>query len=362
MEIKNKIIQNVNGLDISILESGNINKNKNNVILFLHGFPELSYSYRYLLKFFSKAGYYCVAPDQRGYGNTKLTKAKRDIVSNYSITNLTKDLYSLINKFQIKKINIVGHDFGSYVAGYFAIFYPDRVKSIVMMSMPFSGTFSKNSQFDLRKINTNLRLLKPPKKHYQIYFSGRTANKNMMHCKQGVTNFLRAYYHFKSYDYYGNKPQKLKNFSAKELSKMPEYYIMKRNKGMAQTVNNYMPKQNQIKKCQWLTNSDLKVYSTHFKKNTFQGPLNWYKMMLNLKENKKIKDLKLSNFIDIPTIFISGKSDWGIYQKPGQLEDMKKFFKKFHGIFLIKKAGHWVQQEQPEKTFQAMNKFYKSIS
>ena len=84
--------------------------------------------------------------------------------------------------------------------------------------------------------------------------------------------------------------------------------------------------------------------------------------MLNLKENKKIKDLKLSNFIDIPTIFISGKSDWGIYQKPGQLEDMKKFFKKFYGIFLIKKAGHWVQQEQPDKTFQAMNKFYKSIS
>ena len=40
------------------------------VILFLHGFPELSYSYRYLLKNFSNEGYYCIAPDQRGYGKT----------------------------------------------------------------------------------------------------------------------------------------------------------------------------------------------------------------------------------------------------------------------------------------------------
>ena len=56
-------------------------------------------------------------------------------------------------------------------------------------------------------------------------------------------------------------------------------------------------------------------------------------MMLNVKQNKKIKDLKLSNFIDIPTIFISGKSDWGIYQKPGQLEDMKKFFLKNSTVF-----------------------------
>ena len=362
IKLKKKFIKNINGLNYFYLESGKINKIKSNVILFLHGFPELSYSYRYLLKNFSYEGYYCIAPDQRGYGKTSFTYPVKSNATDYSIFNLTKDIFHLLVKLKIRNINLVGHDFGSYVASYFCLFYPKFVKSLVLMSMPFGGIADEKALLKTIQADKNLRSLKPPRKHYQTYFAGKTANKNMMYCKQGVTNFLRAYYHFKSYDYYGNKPQKLKNFSAKELSKMPEYYIMKRNKGMAQTVNNYMPKQNQIKKCQWLTNSDLKVYSTHFKKNTFQGPLNWYKMMLNVKENKKIKDLKLSNFIDIPTIFISGKSDWGIYQKPGQLEDMKKFFKKFYGIFLIDKAGHWVQQEQPYKTFQAMNKFYKSIS
>ena len=71
----------------------------------------------------------------------------------------------------------------------------------------------------------------------------------MINCKQGVFKFLRAYYHFKSYDYKDNKPHKLKNNSIKELCKMPEYYIMKKRNGMAQTVKYFMPTQEQIEKC-----------------------------------------------------------------------------------------------------------------
>ena len=258
-----------------------------------------------------------------------------------------------------KKINIIGHDFGSYVAGYFAIFYPDSVKSIVMMSMPFSGTFSKNSQFDIRKINTNLRLLKPPKKHYQIYFSGRTANKNMMKCQQGLSSFLKGYYYFKSYSYKNNKPKILKDTSPLELCKMPEYYIMKRNLGIAETVANCMPNLAYIQECSWLSKKDLKVYVDSFKKNSFQKPLYWYKMMLDVKENMFLKSLKLPKLLKIPALFIAGQADWGTYQKPGQLEDMKKFFYNLYDIVIITKAGHWVQQEQPYKSFKAINNFYK---
>ena len=106
---------------------------------------------------------------------------------------------------------------------------------------------------------------------------------------------------------------------------MPEYYIMKNHLGMSQTVNKYMPNKLQIKNCYWLTNKDLKVYSDSFKINTFQGPLNWYKMMLNNKENEVLANLQLPNKIKVPTIFIAGKADWGIYQKPGEYENMKNF-------------------------------------
>ena len=189
-----------------------------------------------------------------------------------------------------------------------------------------------------------------------------TANKNMTYCKQGVFNFLRAYYHFKSYDYEKNKPHELINSSVSQLTQMPEYYIMSNNLGMSQTVKKYMPSQSQIKKCLWLSDNDLKVYADSFIKNSFQGPLNWYKMMLSKKENKNIKNLSLPNYITLPCIFLAGKADWGIYQKPWQLNNMKKLFKNFYGTTIIENAGHWVQQEQPKKTFEAINNFYKRIS
>jgi pimeloyl-ACP methyl ester carboxylesterase len=37
------------------------------------------------------------------------------------------------------------------------------------------------------------------------------------------------------------------------------------------------------------------------------------------------------------------------------------FFKKYYGRFIIKKAGHWVQQEQPHKTFDLIIKFLKKL-
>ena len=42
------------------------------------------------MHYFSKDGYFCITPDQRGYGNTKLIENKKDKLSNYSILNLTK--------------------------------------------------------------------------------------------------------------------------------------------------------------------------------------------------------------------------------------------------------------------------------
>ena len=76
--IKSRLIKNVNGLDINILEN-NIKKKSDNVILLLHGFPEIAFSYRYLMLLFEDLGYYCIAPDQRGYGQTKV-KIKKNLM------------------------------------------------------------------------------------------------------------------------------------------------------------------------------------------------------------------------------------------------------------------------------------------
>jgi len=52
--------------------------------------------------------------------------------------------------------------------------------------------------------------------------------------------------------------------------------------------------------------------------------------------------------IDVPSCFISGGQDWGIYQRPGVLEAMQtSACTKMLGCHLVDGAGHWVQQEQP---------------
>ena len=212
------------------------------------------------------------------------------------------------------------------------------------------------------EINRKLALLEPKRKHYQYYFSSYGANDNIMKCKQGLKNFLRSYFYFKSYDYKGNKPFKLKNFKAEELSKMPEYYIMKLNLGMAQTVKKYSPSAKELLRCIWLNDVDLKYYVKNYLNSGIKKPLSWYKVMLSKKEKLRIIKLKLPKSIYIPSIFISGSADWGMYQKPGDLEKMEKsFLKNYFGRFIIKQAGHWVQQEQPNKTFELIIKFFKKL-
>ena len=54
--------------------------------------------------------------------------------------------------------------------------------------------------------------------------------------------------------------------------------------------------------------------------------------------------------IDVPSMYIAGKSDWGVYQTPGAVEKMQTTAcKHMVGFHLVDGAGHWVQQEQPEQ-------------
>lgn len=357
--IRSRNIKNINGLDIHFIET-RVRKTKNNSIILLHGFPELSYSFRHLMYLLAKKGYYCVAPDQRGFGKT--ISKKKDTLSKFNVLNLTKDVYEFAKKINIVKFHLVGHDFGSYVCSYFAILYPNSLYSLTIMSMPFSGPITNKNLYKLDKLNKELNKLKPKKKHYQYYFSSKNANANIMNCEQGLKNFFRAYFHFKSYDYRLNKPFVLKSFSAKEVSKMPEYYIMKYNLGISQTVKNYMPSEKEIKNCSWLKNKDLEYYVKNFKIRGIKEPLKWYKAMLNNKENLKIIELKLPKSINIPSIFIAGEADWGIYQKPGELKKMEtNFFSNYFGTKIIKEAGHWVQQEKPKETYNCIINLIKSI-
>ena len=184
----------------------------------------------------------------------------------------------------------------------------------------------------------------------------------MRNCPQGIHAFLRAYYHCKSADWTRNKPFPLASWTAGELAKLPSYYVMDLDKGMAETVAPEMPSAAAIAACKWLTEDELLVYSTEFGRTGFQGGLQWYRCGTDSRFSAEIETYS-GRTIDVPSCFIAGKSDWGVYQRPGNLERMKSSAcTHMTGVHLLDGAGHWVQQEQPEKVSKLLIQFLRSLA
>jgi pimeloyl-ACP methyl ester carboxylesterase len=173
---------------------------------------------------------------------------------------------------------------------------------------------------------------------------------------QGIHAFLRAYYHFKSADWKENKPFKLASSTDDELAKMPTYYIMDLDKGMAETVAPEMPSPVEIAACEWLPDNELAVYAAEFDRTGFQGGLQWYRCTGG-KYTAELETFS-GRIIDVPACFIAGKSDWAVFYTSGALERMQTTAcTQWRGTHLVEGAGHWVGEEQPEEAGRLLLKF-----
>jgi pimeloyl-ACP methyl ester carboxylesterase len=365
--IRSRFVNDINGLRMHVLEAGFEGEMNRPCLLLLHGFPELAYSWRKVMLPLAAAGYHVVAPDQRGYGRTTGWDADYDgDLGSFRLLNLGRDVLGLASALGYRSVEaVIGHDFGSPVAAYCALARPDVFRAVALMSSPFGGTpaLPFNTANDgpppraATDIHDDLAALARPRKHYQWYYSTREADANMRNCPQGVHAFLRAYYHHKSADWPDNQPYKLKAWSAPELAKMPTYYIMDFAKGMAETVAPEMPDQRQIAACRWLPEDELRVYSSEYARTGFQGGLPWYRCRTTGRYGADL-EMYSGRTIDVPSCYIAGKSDWGVYQKPGDFERMQsEACTNMLGCHLVDGAGHWVQQEQPEATSRLLLQF-----
>ena len=349
--IRARFVENVNGLRMHVLEAGFETPGRP-CLLLLHGFPELAYSWRKVMGPLAAAGFHVVAPDQRGYGRTTGWDGSYEgDVASFRLFNLVRDAFGLVAALGYSSVAaVIGHDFGSPVAAWCALLRPDVFPAVAMMSAPFPGPPSLNASAPSgENIHAALAKLDRPRKHYQWYYSTRAANADMHDCPQGIHDFLRAYFHYKSADWAGNKPHPLKSLSAEELAQMPTYYIMDLHQDMAATVAPEMPSAKAIAACQWLLDAELAIYSGEFKRTGFQGGLQWYRCRT---ENVLATELEVfsGRTIDVPSLFIAGKSDWGTYQFPHTFEYMQRSAcTRMLGCHLVDGAGHWVQQEQPEQ-------------
>jgi pimeloyl-ACP methyl ester carboxylesterase len=370
--IRSRFVNNVNGLRIHVLEAGYETSGRP-ALLLLHGFPELAYSWRRIMQPLAAAGYHVIAPDVRGYGRTTGWSADYDTdLYPFRSFNKVRDALGLIAAFGYRSVDaVIGHDAGSPLAGWCALTRPDIFQSVVMMSAPFSGT--STLPFDTKDdpprsapdsgptIYDDLASLPRPRKHYQRYYRTREANENMWHAEQGIHDFIRGYYHFKSADWEGNKPYRLAARTAEQWALMPEYYIMNLDEGMAETVAAFMPSTAEIAANSWLPDSALRVYAEEYGRTSFQGGLNGYRMG-GTNFGRAEVEIYAGKTIDQPSMFISGASDWGTYQSPGSFERMQeRACTDMREVHLIEGAGHWVQQEQSEEVVRLIRRFLGGI-
>ena len=377
--MENYIKCDATSLVVHILEAGYCSERKRPLILLLHGYPELAYSWRKIMLALAKEGYYCVAPDQRGYGRTSgWPNAPFDQVdlSQFTMTNLVRDLVVLVYALGYKSVHcVVGHDFGAVGSSMCALMRPDMFKSCVTMSHPFPG--SPNPPFNVahnsdtntnltslsgRDIAAELAALPEPRKHYKWYNSSPPAAHDWDNPPQGLETFLRDYIYVKSADYAGSKPHPLKEWSAEEAAKMPYYYIMPLHASMPEAIQLMMQDRSASATKRWLPDSELKVYIDEWRRTGFQGALNWYRAGTG-SSPATARDLLLfaGKKIEVPALFVSGEEDWGNYQQPGAIERLPETCADFRGVRWIEDAGHWPQQENPVQVSEEILVFLKTI-
>lgn len=350
--IRSRIVENVNGLRMHILEAGDAPGSAGTVVL-LHGFPELAFCWRRIMPLLADRGYHVIAPDQRGYGRTTPDSVSYgDAVAPYSLLNLASDVVALVGALGLNGVDaVIGHDFGSLVAGTCALVRPDLFRRLALLGTPFQGAPPLGTPLGPPPTDDPIHaalLARPaPRRHYLLYYTSPGANDDMWKCPQGVSDMLRGYYHQKSADWPGNRPHPLDGWSAGQLALMPAYYIMPADRTMAEIAAASMPSEDQIRTCSWLSEADLAVVAAEFARTGFQGGMQWYRSAMR---GDMARDLGLfaGRRVECPALFMAGEGDWAAFQTPGAIDAMSAHLARqpISPRFIVG-AGHWLQQEQP---------------
>jgi pimeloyl-ACP methyl ester carboxylesterase len=372
--VRSRHVENGNGLRLHVLETGG-DESGRPLLLLLHGFPELAYSWRRIMPALAAEGFRVVAPDQRGYGRSTGWDPNYDgDVGSFRLLNLALDALGLVSALGYREVAaVIGHDFGSPVAALCALSRPDVFRKAVLMSAPWGGV--PDLPFDTASAGgkpdnadallpmqalAGLARLDPPRKHYMTYFSTRAANHDLMNAPQGLPGFLRDYLLLKAAEGAHDLPQPLRRWSAEELARLPPYYVMETASDMPATVAAGMAAHSGSKHCRWLSDAELAVYASEFKRTGFQGGLNWYRCATDARLNADLR-IFAGRRIDVPTLFVAGQLDWGTFQRPGEYERMQSVAcSQFHGVHLVPAAGHWVQQERPAEVSRLLLDFLRS--
>ncbi|XP_077217691.1 epoxide hydrolase 1-like [Tasmannia lanceolata] len=294
----------VNGINMHIAEKG-----EGPVVLFIHGFPELWYTWRHQIIGLAARGYRAVAPDLRGYGDTDAPLSH----TSYTVFHIIGDLTALIDSLGQEQVFVVGHDWGAIIAWYLCLLRPERVKALVNLSVVF-------------------RPRNPEKKPIQVF--REALGDDFYICKFQEPGVAEA------------------EFASIDTAKLMKRFLTSRSPGpflMPKGAFRYSADK-EIALPSWLLEEDVNYYANKFNKTGFTGGFNYYRAFdLNWELSAAWTGVQ----VKVPVKFIVGDLDL-TYHMPGVKDYIHKGrFKKdvpfLQELVIIEGAAHFINQERPDE-------------
>ena len=318
----------VNGVTLRVHQAGDP---ADPTVMLCHGFPELGYSWRHQMAPLAAAGYHVLAPDQRGYGHSSVPG---DIAA-YGIGNLTGDLLGLLDHFGKDDAVFVGHDWGGLIVWDMARLHPQRVRSVVGVSVPFAMWPAPPTQL--------MRMLYGDRFFYILYFQ-----------TPGVAEAeLDA-------DPYDSMAKVLWNASGVGFAGRDRSVAQPTMDGTGFLTLMGPPPAWPLPGPEgpWLTEADVRAYADEFTHSGFFGPISYYR---NLDANFDVINGLGPERVAMPTYFIGGTDDVVNLMDPSGIERMTNLLPDFRGATVLEGVGHWTQQEAPAAFNEALLGFLRTL-
>ncbi len=283
---------------LEVFEAGQ--ENKENPVVLCHGWPEHAYSWRHQIPALATAGYHVIVPNQRGYGNS----SQPSEVTDYDIQHLAGDLVALLDHYGYECATFIGHDWGAMVVWGLALLHPKRVKRLINLSLPYQ---ERGEQPWLEFMEQVLG-----EDYYFVHFNRQPGVADAI-LEENTSRFLQNLYR-------KNQP-------------LPAPGMEMINLARAEA-----PQGDPL-----MSDSELAVFVSAFEASGFTGSINWYR---NLDRNWHIL-AEVNPIIQQPALMIYGDRD--LIPKS---ERLKHFVPHVDVVSLD--CGHWIQQEMPGETNQAI--------
>ncbi len=295
------------------------------LVILVHGWPELWYSWRHQIEPLAAAGYRVVAPDVRGYGGSD----KPHAIEAYDMATIMADVVGLIDALGEEQAILVGHDWGAPIVWNTAALHPTRVRAVAGLSVPYRRRLEISTIALWHKLFAG-------KFFYQLYFQKEGVAEAEL--EADVRTALAKIYYGAS----GEAPT-LEGW----MNRPPDGDLLS---GFA--TPDPLPA--------WLTEADLDYFEANFAAGGFRGPLNRYRC-----QQRDFDDLPEMGTLPIkqPSCFIAGAKDLvrAFVHPMDPYADVGAHCNDFRGKTIIDGIGHWVQQEAPDEVNAALLSFLATL-